>query len=165
MFNPFCIFSLPLLNSFIQNGKTYFVRQIFNRAKDAFHGDIKASFLFSQYNNLATAQDHFGAISYDPNRFLYNWEDLSHRDRLHFAASNPAGYKIYANVFQKDWERLVTDRMREKVRFYVKGLGWKPDRDENVTTNFEVQFGELFIRLKYGNREAKVKFEEIEKIF
>jgi hypothetical protein len=165
MFNPFCLLTTPLLNSFIRNGKTYFVRQTFNRTKDRFEGNIKASFLFSQYNSLATAQDHFGAIGYDPNRFLYNWDDHLHRERLKIAASQPEGYKIYANVFQKDWERMVTDRMRERVRFYVKGLGWKPERDENVGTNFEVQFGELFIRLKYGNREAKVKFEEIEKIF
>ena len=165
MFNPFCLFTIPLLNSLIKNGKIYFVRQTFNRAKDRVEGETKASFLFSQYNNLATAQDHFGAISYDPNRFLYHWENPEHKERLKVAASHPDGYKIYANVFQKDWERLVTDRIKERVRFYVKGLGWKPERDENVDTNFEVQFGELFIRLKYGNREAKVKFEEIEKIF
>jgi hypothetical protein len=33
-----------------------------------------------------------------------------------------------------------------------------------VTTNYEVQFGELFVRLNYKGRQVKVKFEEIEKL-
>ena len=33
-----------------------------------------------------------------------------------------------------------------------------------VDTAFEAQFGELYLRIKYRGRQAKVKFEEIEKL-
>jgi hypothetical protein len=48
---------------------------------------------------------------------------------------------------------------------YIKKLGWQPTRMDDVITNYELQFGELYIRIKCGSREAKVKFEEIEKVY
>src|SRR2546423_11648662 len=164
MFNPFYPFTTQLLTAFVLRNKKYFVRQTFIRAKDHFEDGVKGYFLFSHYDNLTTAQDHYGAISYDPNRFLYNWNEPEHQQKLKLAASQPDGYKIFAGVFRSDWEKALTNRIQEKVRVYVSRLDWKPKGDEKVATNFELQFGELYIRLRYRNREAKIKFEEIEKI-
>ena len=165
MFNPFYLFTSELLLKLTEHGKIFFVRQTFLRAKDPFDENTKGHFLISHYNNLTTAMDHYGAISYDGNRFLYDWTKEEHRDKLIVAASQPKGYKIYSTVFKPDWEKHITGRMKDKMRMYVKKLGWKPLPGEGLTTNYELQFGELYIRLRYGTREAKIKFEEIEKMY
>ena len=164
MFNPFHPLTIQLLEAFVGSGKRYFVRQRFDRARNINEQGIKGYFLISHYEMLTTAQDHLGAIAYDPMRFLYDWEDGTHRERLYMAAGMPADYKIYSPVFRPGWEAGITDRMKEKAKKYVAELGWTPKAGETVNTNYEVQFGELFVRLSYKGRQVKVKFEEIEKL-
>lgn len=162
-FNPFHLFTSDLLDAFVASGKKYFVRQTFDRGKtisdDPF---LKSCLIITHYDSLTTAMDHLGAISYDTHRFLYNWEETAHRQRLRIAAAGPEGYKIFAAVLKPGWDRPVDGVLKKKLRQYIEKLGWKPGRDEGVRTNYEMQFGELYIRIKYGGREAKVKFEEIE---
>jgi len=164
MFNPFHPFTTELLEALTVSGKRYFVRQRFERARTAADQGIRGHFLVSHYELLTTAQDHFGAIAYDPYRFLYDWQDISHRERLRRAAVPTGDYRIYSPVFRPDWEKSITDHMKEKAKRYVAALGWTPRAGEMVLTNYEVQFGELFVRLSYKGREVKVKFEEIEKL-
>jgi hypothetical protein len=164
MFNPFHPFTTELLEAFVGAGKRYFVRQCFERARTPFDLGVRGYFLISHYELLTTAQDHFGAIAYDPFRFLYDWQDASHQERLRRAASAPEAYRIYSLVFRPEWENGITDRLKEKTKRYVAELGWTPKAGEMVTTNYEVQFGELFVRLNYKGRQVKVKFEEIEKL-
>jgi hypothetical protein len=165
MFNPFYPFTDQLLQAFVARGKKYFIRQGYSRAKDPFDEGIKGCFLFTHYDNLTTAQDHYGAISHDPYRFLYEWNNPEHQQKLRIAASGLKEYKNFAAVFRPDWEKGLTGRLQEKVRQYVSRLGWTPKSGETVDTSFELQFGELYIRLKHRAREVKVKFEEIEKLF
>ena len=164
MFNPYYPFTTQLLDAFVQHGKTYFVRQTLHRANDPF-GAGRNCFLFTHYSHLTTAQDHFGAIGYDGNRFLYDWSLPAHKERLQQAAAGAfPGYRLYAAVFRTDWEQGLTTRLQQKVRSYVSALGWSPKAGQVVDTAFEAQFGELYLRIKYRGRQAKVKFEEIEKL-
>jgi hypothetical protein len=165
MFNPFAPFTKDLLHAFTARGKIYFVRQTYLRGKSPLDRDIKGCFLFSHYDNITTAQDHFGTIAHDRYRFLYNWNEPGHRGKLEIAASGLRDYKNYAAVFRTEWEKHDAMRLKDKLRMYIKHLGWNPHRDEGVHTNYEIQFGELFIRIKHGGREAKVKLEEVEKVF
>ncbi len=157
LFNPFYPFTADLLDAFVAAGKIFYVRQHFPRG-----GQNSRCFLFSHYDSLTTAMDHYGAISHDRYRFLYCWEKAEHRERLKAAAAEPAGFQIFASVLKPGWDRPVDGALKKKLRLYIEQLGWKPGRDEGVRTNYEMQFGELYIRIKYGGREAKVKFEEIE---
>lgn len=53
--------------------------------------------------------------------------------------------------------------LKKQIRSYVSNsLGWQIKGGDSLDTNFELQFGELFMRLKHGSRLAKVKFEDIE---
>ncbi len=160
-FNPFYPFTPDLLDAFVAAGKIFFVRQQFARGC---YDPVQQGrcFLFSHYDSLTTAMDHFGAISYDRYRYLYCWENAEHRIRLKTAAAGPEGYLVFASVLKPGWDRPVDGVLKKKLRAYIEKLGWKPGRDEGVRTNYEMQFGELYIRIKYGGREAKVKFEEIE---
>ncbi|MGZ5285820.1 MAG: hypothetical protein ACXWB9_01490 [Flavisolibacter sp.] len=161
-FNPFYPFTQNLLYAFVAAGKKYYVRQAFGRGRNTNDQNVSACLLITHYESPTTAMDHFGAISYDPHRFLYSWDEPSHRERLQMAAAGPEGYKIFAAVLRPDWERPVDVVLKKKLRLYIENLGWRPGRDEGVRTNYEMQFGELYIRIKYGGREAKVKFDEIE---
>lgn len=163
MFNPFYPLTDQLLDAFIAKGKKYFVRQTFNRGRNPFDEQVKGYFLFTHYDNFTTAQDHYGAIGHDPNRFLYEWGNPEHQQKLRLAASGLKEYKNYAAVLRPDFEKGITDQLKKKIRSYVSNkLGWYPKGSDTMDTNFELQFGELFIRLRYGGRQAKVKFEEIE---
>ena len=164
MFNPFYPFTDQLLDGFVKKGKTFFVRQTFPRAKSILDEGVKGYFLFTHYDNLTTAQDHYGAIAHDPNRFLYDWYLDEHQRKLCLAASGLKDYRIFAAVFKPDWEKGITDRLKEQVRKYAAGLGWEIKRADGLDTNYELQFGELYLRLRSGTREVKIKFEEIENL-
>jgi hypothetical protein len=164
MFNPFYPFTKQLLEGFLKYNKKYFVRQSFERGRNILDESIKEYFLVTHYGNLTTAMDHFGAISHDPRRFLYDWNNPEHREKLLVAASNPNGYKIFASVLKPEYEKGTAKQLKNKLRTYINKIGWYPKRDEGVSSNYELQFGELYIRLKYAGREAKVKFEEIENL-
>ena len=162
MFNPFYPFTPELLDAFAENGKRYFVRQSFERGRNLVDENIKEYFLVTHYESLTTAMDHYGAIAYDKRRFLYDWENIEHRKKLKVAASAPEGFKIFAAVLKPGWDRPVDKILKNKIRKYIELIGWYPKRDEGVLTNYELQFGELYIRIKYARREAKVKLKEIE---
>lgn len=163
MFNPFYPLTGELLEAFVARGKKYFVRQTFNRGRKPFDHEVKGSFLFSHYDNFTTAQDHFGAISHDPNRSFYDWSNPQHQQKLKVAAGGLKAYECYASVLRPDYEKGLNDKVKKKIRQYVSNsLGWPIKGGDTLDTNFELQFGELFIRFKHGARQARVKFEEIE---
>src|SRR5690242_8819380 len=106
MINPFYPFTRALLEALVKKGHRYFVRQTYRREKNTSPG-FKGAFLLTHYDSVTTAMDHYGAISYDAARFFYDWENAEHRRRLCMAADGPEGYKLYAALFRKDWERPV----------------------------------------------------------
>jgi hypothetical protein len=164
MFNPFYPFTTDLLNVFVQQGKQYFVRQTFQRGKAPMDAVIKGAYLISHYDELNKAQVHYDALARDPGKFLYDWKNAGHQEKLKLAAASPAGYKVYSSIFEKGWEQHISDRIKKGIRLYVARLGWQPSRAESLSTDFYQTFGELYIKLKYKTREVKVKFEEIENL-
>lgn len=165
MFNPFAPFSKPLLDAFIKAGKTCFVRQSFVRGKDYFDDNIKHCFIFSHYAQAGHAQHHYGAISHDGYRCMYNWNDPEHQRKLTVAAGNPAGYKIYSSVFENDWQKHITRPLRQKAKVFIETkLGWKPGRNQSVTFNIYTTYGELYARLTLKGQEVRIKLEEIENV-
>lgn len=163
MFNPLASWTEEALNGFIQEGKKYFVRQTFNRARHPFDEGIKGYFLFCHYESYAQAKEHYDALVGDPNRFLYDWDNEEHREKLKIAARQPRGYRIYSNTFMPDWERHITDRMKKKVKAFIDKRGWKPKREETVQIDFYPHFGEVMITLRFREQKLSVKLEEIEK--
>ena len=164
MYNPFALWTEEALNSFVEEGHRYFVRQTFNRGKDAFDENNKGCFLFCHYTDYTNAKEHFDALKNDVHRFLYDWEDEDHKKKLRMAASQPQGYKIYTNTFMPDWEKHITDRIKQKIRTYIQRKGWRPTREQGVQIAFFPHFGEVMIALKFLGREVHVPFDDIEKL-
>ena len=157
MFQPFQPFTAPLLEALVLKGKRFFVRQTYTRYKGTH------AFLLSHYSQRVTAEDHFGAIAHDPNRFLYCWNEDSHRQRLMRAATDPSPYLVFAALFRADWEKSIPGHFADCLRQYIGKLGWQPRRDDGVQTHYEIQFGELFIRIRQGRKEVQVKLEDVER--
>ncbi|HEY0058902.1 MAG TPA: hypothetical protein VGB56_07185 [Flavisolibacter sp.] len=159
MFNPFCLLSKELLDAFARSGKKYFVRQTFSLTPGS-----NRAFMFTHYPDVAFAQEHLGAIEHDPYRQLYRWDDEDHRRRLIIAASQPEGYDIWAALFRKDWERGITVEVEGLVRAYIKSIGWKPARADGVAPQYFLHYGSLYLMLKFGSKQVRVKFEDIQKL-
>ena len=160
---PFHIFNGKLLDAFIRSGKRYFVRQSFKCGFAYREEGIRAYFIISHYADLGAAQEHYDVIEKDGTRFLYDWEDPEHRKKLILASKNPDGYRIYANVFQKNWIQQITPDLKHKARRYIQEkLLWRPSRFDHVHFIIESRFGELYARIQTRNLEACIKFEEIE---
>lgn len=165
MFNPFAPLSRALLDAFIKSGKNYFVRQTFPRGKGLLEPPVKGSFILTHYAEIGHAQHHLGAISQDPNRFMYEWASTTHQQLLITAAGSPEGYKIYSSVFEKDWQQRITAPVKEQIKKYIDHtLGWKPGKGETVNFDIYVNYGELYAKLKLRSQEVRLKLEHIEKL-
>ncbi|MEO5998861.1 MAG: hypothetical protein ABIN89_18970 [Chitinophagaceae bacterium] len=163
MFNPFSTLSVPLLDAFVKSGKKYFVRQTFTRGKSLLDEGVKGYFIFTHYSEIGHAQHHLGAIEHDPNRFLYEWDNQEHQQKLIIAAGTPPGYKIYSSVFEKDWQKWLTVHLKDKVKKYIDyRLGWKPGGGETVDFQIYSNYGDLYAKLKLRSQEVRVKLELIE---
>jgi hypothetical protein len=164
MFLPFCVFSEDLMQRLVRYGHSYFVRQTVVSSKRVFSGGVKGRFLMTHYKNLKEAEQHFEAIAFDPNRYLYHYNVLEHRTRLHVAAAGVSGYQIYSSLLRENWERDLSDSLQKKVKRYVSKLGWKPGKADPVGSELELEYGRIFLRLTFKDQQARVTFEEIENL-
>ena len=163
MLNPFVLLSDQLLDAFIKAGKKYFVRQGYNRWQERLNENIKGYYVISHYSEIGHAQHHLCAISQDPHRFLYDWGNPEHQEKLRIAGSQPEGYKIYTTLFRHDWQKQVTNALKQKLRNYIDcKLGWSPTARETVGFEIYANYGELYARLKLRSQEIRVKLEDIE---
>ena len=123
MYNPFPLFSQAILRDRISVGKRYFVRQTFPRGHE---GRLKAAFLICGYSEKHLAEEHLEKLACDGNRFLYDVEIIEHLEKLHVAAGQPFGYKIYyAGKIGADWKPPVD--YQKKIRQYIRNKhpDWK----------------------------------------
>lgn len=68
-------------------------------------------------------------------------------------------------MFEKDWQKLITDHLKGKVKKYIDySLGWRPGRGETVDFQVFSNYGELYAKLKLRSQEVRVKLELIEKL-
>jgi len=161
MHNPFVLLSSRLLESLIKAGNTFYVRQTYRRGKNELDPLNKAAFLISHYSDYSRAKTHFDALDNDPNRFLYNINEPEHFEKLSRAATQPDGFKIYSPLIQQPWK--PTPVIAAKIRAYInEKTNWTPSRNDSVKADLFIQFGELFINLKYGIHELKIPLVEIE---
>jgi hypothetical protein len=165
MFNPMGQFNQRVLEGLVKAGHRYFVRQTYPRGREPFDPTVKEAFLMCHYENYFKAKEHFDVLQNDRYRSMYDWGELEDRRKLLIAANFPDGYRVWANAFAPGWEMGVTPTLKEKIKEYIKRIGWKIRRDEMIEPQFYPHFGEVYVCLQYGGREVRVKFEEIEKTF
>jgi hypothetical protein len=164
MYNPFPLLNEALLRDQVAKGKRFFVRQTFARGMDA---RLKAAFLFRAYpvEEKEHAAKHVAAIPRDGNAFLYDAEIPEHLEKLHIAARQPFGYKVfYAAKKGVDWKPPPV--YREKMRHYINRhhAGWRTTQGgEKIQVGLYEEFGELFLKFSYDGEEDIIPFDDIEK--
>ena len=164
MFNPLCLFNAKILEAFVKAGKTHFVRQTYSRALALNDQHLKGCFLITHYADEGEAKQHYEAVQSDANRFLYDWSNERHRRRLHLAATQPPGYKIYASVVMPGWEKEAAQVLKEKVHAYItRKMKWHPSRLDAIDFDLYPHFGEVFVKMRFRKQEIKVSLAEVEK--
>jgi len=164
MYNPFPLLNEALLKAEVAKGKRFFVRQTFARGMES---RLKAAFLLRAYPaaEKAHAEQHISAITRDVNAFLYDTDIAEHLEKLHIAARQPPGYKVfYAAKKGMDWTPPPV--YREKVRHYIHRhhAGWRGNTTgEKIQVGLYEEFGELWIKFSYDGEEDKIPFDEIER--
>lgn len=157
-FNPMALLTTEVLEGLAQAGHRYFVRQSFARGAEP---GIR-SLIYTHYKDYFRAKEHLDVLAQDASRRLYNWEDSTDREKLRIAAGQPQGFRIYANLFRRDWEKRLSRMLREKMRRYINHLDWEPKAGESIEPQFYPHFGEVYVSLQYKGREVRINFEEIE---
>jgi hypothetical protein len=164
MYNPFPTLTSQILKDKLLEGKRYFVRQTFKRGMET---GLRAAFLFRAYeeNEKHIADQHMEMLDKDPNSFFYDVKNPEHLARLHIAARQPAGFKIYyAGKKGMDWK--PPQDYQEKVRRYIgkHHPGWQSaSSEEKIHVGLYEEFGELFLKFNFGDEEDKIPFDTIEK--
>lgn len=163
MHNPFALLSPALLDAMIKVGHTFFVRQTFERGFDPAGPHLNGVFLFSQYRDRRQAEAHMMALSHDLHRKLYNLQLPDDKQRIEVAATQPAGYAIYAAILNaKKWE--PPSYLTPKIKAYInRHTSWRPDRGDTIQIELGLTFGELFLKIRNGREELKVPLKEVEK--
>lgn len=166
MFNPVYPFTMEVLHKTVERGCAYFVRNSWPNGTDHADEKIKGCFLITHYAEKAKAMAHYNSISNDAYRFLYDWNDEEHKEKLKIAASNPEGYKVFSSYFRDDYKSNITKNLKDKMnRYMYQHTGWKPGKGDTVHIDFYLQFGSLYLTMSYSGNQIRVKFEDIEKQF
>lgn len=163
MHNPLALLTPDLLTSLIASGHKYFVRQTYRRGFNHF-ANLKEVFLISAYREFTEVNAHFQAIRFDQRKYIYQLDQSGEREKLFTAAGQPEGYRVFVALLKdKVWK--PSPQLGQKITNYLRSYTkWKPQHGVKIDVNLYIQFGELFLNLRYLNEQLKVPLTEIEKI-
>ena len=166
MFQPFELFKPIFLKRLLKLNKTYVVSQSYKAGFDHFDEGQKVSLLLTDYEDIGLANIHKTAVKTDKYAAVLNLNNPKHSEKLESMLEPNSKYKIYWAVV-KDMESIkkrMDIRYKDNIRRYIKkNTNWRVGGEEDIRPQLSVIFGELFIFLKRGAQELRVKFEEIEK--
>lgn len=157
MHNPLTPLFPKVVETLIDHGFKYFVRQSYPRGKT---GDIKEAFLLTHYRELHEANAHFLTIRFDSRKYLYSISNAEEKARLMVAASQPEGYKVFVALI-KDREWRPPHDLGRKVKSYLRSHGAGSDRNINITLS--LQFGELILNIQAGVTTLNIPLADVEK--
>jgi hypothetical protein len=151
MFNPLQPFEERFIEMFRRKGVKAFVRQTYNRGN---------GFVLIHFENMLAAQQYFDVVKTDPARELILL-DKAGEERIKELLRTE---KIYTMLKIRDAEFKVKKLLEKRIRCFIDTkLGWNPGRNDDVQFGLDVQFGEVYAKLKFRAKEIKVKLEDIEK--
>jgi hypothetical protein len=163
MINPFTRLDTRLLQRLLETHHFFYVRQSYPRGNDPFQDGLKAAILLTHYDNVNQAQIHYQAVAGDPHAFLYETAKADHLARLRTAAAGVPGYAVFVPILRVPWD--PGPGIEHQIRRYVaRELTWDPRRGDEIRSNLFVQFGEIFITLRYHTHEIKIPFADIERM-
>lgn len=166
MFQPFELFKPLYLKRLIDLKKIYIVTQSYNIGFDHFDKVPKTGILLTDYDDIGLANIHKAAVEVDKYAAVINLTNEKHVKKLEEMLAEESEYKLYWSVVKElgRIKKSIDLKYKDNMRRYIqKNTTWRMGGDEHINPQLSVIFGELFIHLKRGAQELRVKFEEIEK--
>jgi hypothetical protein len=167
MFQPFEDFKPSYIPRLLQLGRRYIVSQTYCRAKDpdADPFSSRINLLFSDYAERGEAKLHLNAVKTDRYAAIIDLENPLHLKKIKDMLMPDSGYRIFFAVVRsaKELESLINKKYRDRLKEYIdRQTNWCISRDTLVKPTIQLSFGEIYIILKHGNQQIRIKFEEIE---
>ena len=154
------------INRLISLKKIYLVSQSYHRAANHFTRTDKVNILLTDYDDAALANIHLAAIKQDKYAAIIDLSNRKHLLKIQEMLSEDSKYNVYWSIV-KDLEAVkksVDLQYKERIHRYVlKETSWRIGGNDTISPQLQVIFGELFVILKRGSQELRVKFEDIEK--
>ena len=167
MLQPFEEFTFSSLQAIKRLKKKYLVSQSYTRASNHFVDVHKIDILLTDYEKLGEAEIHLNAVRHDPYAAILHLESEKHNKKLDEMMSAESKYRLFWSVVKskKELKERIELRYKDNIRRYIsQHTHWKIGADKTINPVINVEFGELFIRLKYaGYQEIRIKFEDIER--
>jgi hypothetical protein len=165
--NPFGEFKPDYLPRLIKLGRRYLVSQTYCRAREQGAESISSriNLLFSDYSELGEAKLHLNAVKNDRYAAIIDLNRTAHLKKIEDMLTAGSGYLIFFAVVRsaKELENKINNEYKEKLKQYIDNhTNWRLSRDTLVKPTLQLSFGELYIILKHGSQQIRIKFEEIE---
>ncbi|HMJ47706.1 MAG TPA: hypothetical protein VK498_10260 [Ferruginibacter sp.] len=164
-FNPFVLFQYKMFEGFEKKGQVYFVQQTFERARDHFSG-AAGYYLLTHYEHLSHAQTHQSAVRNDPSSKLYHLYNEDDKQMLKELLAPSSNNSVYAALIADPrWDEKAKQLFKPAIQKWVQiNTNWNMSRESVLPVKFDMIFGELFIYLKWGKEEKRIKLVEMEKM-
>ncbi|MEX0636033.1 MAG: hypothetical protein WD135_04630 [Ferruginibacter sp.] len=166
MYNPLVKLTPALLKSMLATPKL-FVRQTYVRGISVMDEPNSISLLFTHYAKDDSieknrADIHIAQLQKDPYCFLYNSEDVNHRERLQMAAAAAAPYLVYTNLLYQQWK--APPWLRKKIHTYMllNYTWWNYSNSNQLQIHLKDRYGLLYLQLSWKAHKADLLLEEIE---
>ena len=165
MFQPFELFNPIFAKRLVKLNKFYIVSQSYKAGLDPFNEIKKVSLLLTDYEDRGLAYIHKNAVKADKYAAVLDLNNPKHFEKLESMLVPASQYIIYWSVVKniESIKKTIHAKYKDNIRRYIlKNTTWRIEGDETIRSHLSVIFGELFIFLKRGAQELRIKFEEIE---
>ena len=166
MLLPFEIMRMEYINQLIRLNKIYLVTQSYNMGEDPFGHTDKIGVIISDYDDPGLAKIHLAAVKQDKYASIINLSTEIHLAKIAEMLQQDSAYAVYWAIV-KDAEQLkrkVDTQFSDHIRRYIaKNTNWSIGGSATLKPQLQVIFGELFVILKYGSHELRIKFVDVEK--
>jgi hypothetical protein len=164
---PFEDFKPAYIPRLHELGRRYLVSQTYCRAKDLVSDPYNAriNLLFSDYAELGEAKLHLNAVKKDRYAAIIDMRNPAHLKKIQEMLETGSVYRIFFAVVRsaKDLENHINKNYKEKLKTYVdQHTNWRIAHNAIVKPTIQLSFGDIFIILKHGSQQIRIKFEEIE---
>ncbi|MEO5984011.1 MAG: hypothetical protein ABIP80_00820 [Ferruginibacter sp.] len=140
--------------------------QSYRAHKDHFDEENKTGILLSDYDDAGLAGVHLAAVKEDTYASVIHLANEKHLAKLAEMLSPASQYTLYWAVV-KDPQALkkrVDVNYKDQIRRYIsKNTTWRIAGSETFRPQLQVIFGILFVTLKHGSQQIRIKFEDLEK--
>ncbi|HEY4150336.1 MAG TPA: hypothetical protein VGM41_15460 [Chitinophagaceae bacterium] len=163
IFEPFKPIYLPEL---IKQKRFYLVSQSYHRHLGNLPAtETKSGLLISCYEHVNMAKTHVQALTNDRYAAVINLQKPAHRTKMQDLLEEYSKYRVFVAAVKNnaEIEGRINRLYRAQMKRYIEArTDWRISADTTLRPHLHLVFGELFITIKYGNKEIRVKFEEIE---